>query len=368
MRYPFLIPQLPQPDEWIQFLETSYEARHFANNGPLSQILSRNLEGAYLSRGYKGVLVSSNTLGLQATFHALKLEGKRIAVPDFTFAATLQAILGARAVPVVFDVDRETGELCADSVSAYLNGGGKLDAIVHVRCFGCIRDIEKIKRVARAHELPLIVDAAAALAQPNDYRFGSNHGEIEVFSLHATKVFAIGEGGLIAAPEAIRGKLLAATNFGFLPDKTYEGGTNAKLDEFRCAVGLAMLEKMEGVVALRQQHAAKYIKFFAEADGVRPLCRDINNSWSMFPVLLDKPVSEAVIQNFYDQSIEVKRYYYPGIMAGYVRSSELECVSIENSTYIQNHIVCLPIYSKDTREFWDDLSMRLGAALDVCAN
>lgn len=365
MKYPFLIPQLPQPEEWLPHLEVSYRAGHYSNNGPLSQILGNKMERLYLDSGYKATLVTSNTLGLQSVFHALGLENKKIAVPDFTFAATIQSILNARAIPVVFDVSRKTGELDHETVAQYLIDGNKLDAIVHVRCFGLIRDTERIKELAAQFKIPLIIDAAAALSAPAERRFGSDHGEIEVFSLHATKVFAIGEGGLIAAPAKHHNKIQSAINFGFKPDRTYSSGTNAKLDEFRCAIGLAMTEKIEQLIRYRQQHAKKYIELFKGGDFATPLCKEINNSWSMFPIILNKQISNQIVKCFYDQGIEVKRYYYPGILSGYVSAKDFESFPVPNSEHIQSHILCLPVYSKDISEFWGDMSIKLSAAIEM---
>ena len=75
---------------------------------------------------------------------------------------------------------------------------------MHVRPFGLVRDISPIRDVCIKHDLPLVIDAAAGLGAPSDgAHFGSDYGEIEVFSLHATKVFAVGEGGFIGAPSSI---------------------------------------------------------------------------------------------------------------------------------------------------------------------
>ncbi|MGR3733555.1 DegT/DnrJ/EryC1/StrS family aminotransferase [Pseudophaeobacter sp.] len=83
--------------------------------------------------------------------------------------------------------------------------------MIHVRPFGLRRDLEPTRAVCRAQGVPHMVDAAAGLGNPeNAPRFGSEDGELEVFSLHATKVFEIGEGGFIAAPEAILDRIKAA--------------------------------------------------------------------------------------------------------------------------------------------------------------
>lgn len=350
MLFPFLRPDLPRPEEWVDYLKIAYDQRYFTNFGPLATKLADLMGSAYLASGYSGLLCSSNTAGLVATLQALGMEGCKVALPDFTFAATVQAIYAAGAVPVICDIDPVTWELAAESLEAAFAAHPDIGCVIHVRPFGLVREIESTRVICRSKGVPLIIDAAAGLGAPkDDVTFGSDFGEIEVFSLHATKVFAIGEGGLICAPHGLNQKIKAAMNFGFKADRTYGEGQNAKVDEFRAAIGLAMLEKMDHIVTVRREHAKFYMNFFDGYYQCTVAASPGQTPWSTFPVIFEKPVNAAMVGNFANNGIEIKKYYWPGVMKGYTGKRERYAVDLTVSLSLQDRCACFPVYSDFTQ-------------------
>jgi len=366
MLFPFLKPSLPAPETWVGYLEESYRQKYFSNFGPLATRLSDRMTATYLRDGYKGVVCASNTAGLIAALQALSLAGKKVALPDFTFAATPQAVFAAGAEPVVCDIDPATWELSPESLMIAFDTHPDISCVIHVRPFGLIRDVEAIRAICRAKGVPLIVDAAAGLGAPSDQTiFGSADGEIEVFSLHATKVFAIGEGGFIAAPEVLMKKIKAAMNFGFNADRTYGEGQNAKIDEFRAAIGLAMLERMDDAVSGRRKHAEFYREVFARYPGLSVADQPGPTPWSNFPVAFDREVTSSILGIFADNGIEVKKYYWPGVLNGYKGTRKLHAMPIPISEDLQNRCVCLPIYSEFRSEMGSALEDRIEKSLGM---
>lgn len=365
MKFPFLRPVLPEPEKWVELLSLSYEKRYFSNFGPLATKLEISLADAYLAPNYSAIGVTSNTLGQMAVLQALDVRGKYVVLPDFTFAGTLQAVLGAGGKPVICDVTPETGELCPNSLKTALSKYDDVAVVIYVRCFGFVNDVSSVKEICKSAGVQLMIDAAASLADPKDQKFGSEDGEIEVFSLHATKVFAIGEGGMIAAPNEIKDKIRRAVNFGINPDRTYGDGTNAKIDEFRSAIGLSMLDLIPTLVDFRQQHAERYIELLDEIDGVEILDMPRKASWSCFPILLSVNSREKSSAVFSDHGIEVKKYYWPGLLSAYQGSSHLETVGTPISNDIQDKVLCLPVYSEPLSDFWPNLEVSTRSALEL---
>jgi dTDP-4-amino-4,6-dideoxygalactose transaminase len=100
-------------------------------------------------------------------------------------------------------VSPDTWELDPDALATVLQRY-PASAVVHVRAFGFGRDLADVGAVAARTGARLVVDAAAALGGllPDGTPVG-RAGDAEVFSMHVTKVFGIGEGGAIfAAPES----------------------------------------------------------------------------------------------------------------------------------------------------------------------
>lgn len=364
MLFPFLKPDLPRPEEWTPLLNVAYEQRYFSNFGPLASRLAKEMSASYLAPGYAGVLCSSNTAGLTAVLQALRVAGHKVAIPDFTFAATPQAVFSAGAVPVVCDIDADTWELCPKSLEAAFDEHPEIAAVIHVRPFGLVRDLSAVREVCTLRNVPLLVDAAAGLGAPaSGGKFGSDTGEIEVFSLHATKVFAIGEGGFIAAPESLIPAIKSAMNFGFNADRTYSEGQNAKLDEFRAAIGLVMLDKMDHIVPVRGEHAAFYRELLSEFPECTLATAPGPTPWSTFPVLFEQQVTSQMLGAFSDNGVEIKKYYWPGVMKGYTGKREIHAVDIPVSLNMQDRCACFPVYSDFTVDTGVLLGERIKRAL-----
>ncbi|MFZ7094086.1 DegT/DnrJ/EryC1/StrS family aminotransferase [Primorskyibacter sp. 2E233] len=368
MLFPFLRPALPEPDSWTHYLKVSYDQRYFSNFGPLATELADRMSSAYLKPGYKGVLCASNTAGLVAVLQAMNVYGKKVALPDFTFAATIQAVFAAGATPVVCDIDPDLWELCPKSLGRALQAHPDIACVIHVRPFGLRRDLEPVRAVCREHGVPLLVDAAAGLGAPNHPdRFGSDDGEIEVFSLHATKVFAIGEGGFIAAPADKLAAIKSAMNFGFNADRTYGEGQNSKIDEFRAAIGLAMLQRMAPITEIRARHAAFYDELFAGYDNARVAQAPGPTPWANYPVIFGSPVTKEVIGDFADNGIEIKKYYWPGLLKGYVGPRPVLSVPTPVSLSLQDRCACFPVYSDFTTETGSMMRERIERAAGLLA-
>src|SRR6266513_6417030 len=112
--------------------------------------------------------------------------------------------------------------------------------------------------VCRRYDVPLVIDNASGLdvketPLPNERCF-------EIYSLHATKPFAIGEGGAIRSFASQTEALRRALNFGLRRGSVPSGswGINGKLPEVSAAIGLAALEDFDRIIAHRQATALRY--------------------------------------------------------------------------------------------------------------
>ncbi|HCA27637.1 MAG TPA: hypothetical protein DEP05_08390 [Betaproteobacteria bacterium] len=348
---PFIRPTLPSPEAWLPFLRASYAARYFSNGGPCARQLEAALTQKYAQPQREAILVSSGTSGITAALLALDIHGP-VVVPAFTFPATAQAVLAAGCTPVFCDVSLATWELDPQSLTDIL-ANQTIQAIIHVRAFGFCQDITSIEDIAAAHTVPLLVDAAAALGgRLPQGPYAGGQGLLEIFSLHATKVFGIGEGGVIFAPPGRAAeKIRTAIHFGLENDAVVGRGVNGKLSEFGAAVGLALLANIDDFIAHRAHRARHYASRLAahmalahpEAPGAPP--------WQSFPVLLD-PLDTAlsttqVVAACKDRGLEIKRYYHPAL---HTQRCFASGARLPHSEQLANRMVCLPIYSDMTVE------------------
>ena len=127
-------------------------------------------------------------------------------VPSYTFIASVSAILWAGFEPVFVDVEPDGWHVDPISVERAADRFGESIALI-MSCstFGTLQPddlLTRLRAIAQRIGAPLLVDSAAGFGSTlPDGRHRGCDGDLDVYSFHATKPFAIGEGGLVVAPD-----------------------------------------------------------------------------------------------------------------------------------------------------------------------
>ena len=258
---PLLVPHLPDRHALAPYLEQIDRNRHYSNFGPLNHALEARLTSLFAEHAAHPVHVattSSATLGLELTLHSLGLPpGSGVVVPALTFVASLTAILRAGHVPVIADIDADSW-LITPEIAAEAAAKTGARAVLAVAAFGQPQDTQRWSTFRQQTGLAVVIDAAGA--------FGSQWAEAAdvpvVYSMHATKSLAAGEGGFVASGDRdLVAEVRQLSNFGINLD-THAGlpvghlsqvGSNAKLSEYHATVAHASLDHWPAQAALRQQ-------------------------------------------------------------------------------------------------------------------
>ena len=153
-------------------------------------------------------------------------------MPSFTFAAAAQAALWCGLTPLFCDIDPTTWTACAaDEERLLARHGSDIAVVMPYATFGYDLDLSRYAALTRRCGVPVVVDAAASLgtASADGRGFGTGFAGSVVFSMHATKSFATGEGGIVysADPDAIA-QLRQMCNFGFAAKPAANSAANAK--------------------------------------------------------------------------------------------------------------------------------------------
>jgi dTDP-4-amino-4,6-dideoxygalactose transaminase len=358
IRFPFIRPTLPAPEEWLPFLQPSYEAGWFSNWGPTL----RELEDEIAQRfGRPCVGVANGTLGLTAALLALGVRG-RVVLPSFTFPATACAIALAGCEPVFCDVDEETWELDTGAAEAMVKAGAA--AVVHVRSFGLCRDLGEIEAICSEAGIPLVVDAAAALGGTTASGPVGGAGRCEVFSLHATKPFAIGEGGLVFGDEDLVSEVRRVSNFGLSDGDVVRRGLNAKMDEFSAARGRAMLRRLDAEIAGRAGHAAAYRESL-DPDLVTHPFGPGAPPWQTYPVRVRAAGAQRrAIDELARRGVHARAYYAPAL---HESSAFRSPVQLPVSERLSRSMVCLPTYGDASAAELEELTGLAAESLEAAA-
>ena len=142
-------------------------------------------------------------------------------MPSYTFIASVSAIMWAGFEPVFVDVEPDGWHVDPISVERAADRFGESIALI-MSCstFGTLQPddlLNRLRAIAQRIGSPLLVDSAAGFGSTlPDGRHRGCDGDLDVYSFHATKPFAIGEGGLVVAPDLpTAAEVGSLVNFGF---------------------------------------------------------------------------------------------------------------------------------------------------------
>ena len=367
LRFPFVVPRLPSTERIAHYLQASRAAGHFSNFGPNNDAFEAAVQARH-APGFGVSACTSCTAGLTAALLALGVT-RPVLIPAFTFRATDSAVRAAGLQPVVADVDPATGILAAAAVAPAVRHAG-IGAVLAIRPYGLWTDLSELAAACRGAGVPLVIDNASGFGiAPETAIRHAVPDAVEVFSLHATKPAAIGEGGLMLYPPPLHAAVRAALNFGMDPGtaRARGPGLNGKLDEVRAAVARAMLEDLPARVRQRQRMAATLGRLALGA-GIEPFAtpgEEWRAPWHCFPVLLSPQLdTAAVAAACLHAGLQVRRYYYPAMagVAGALVSATPVCAT-PVSAALAARAVCLPIYDGDRANDADAVWQTFAAAL-----
>ena len=222
---------------WLRRIDAS---RVYSNMGPLCQLFAARLGDHFGAGGDTVLPVANGTLGLVTALLAAGVAaGQRCLLPAWTFVASGHAVRAAGLEPWFVDVDEQSWALTPDLARRQLAAvPGRVGAVMVVAPFGAPLDLAGWERFRQETGIPVVIDAAAGFdtVRPTSLPV--------VVSLHATKIFGVGEGGFILSTDrAFIRDCQRASNFGFLGSRVATiPGTNAKMSEYHAAIGLAGLE------------------------------------------------------------------------------------------------------------------------------
>ena len=161
-----------------------------------SEVASFETEFAGQFGAGHAVAVSNGTQALVLALRAIDLQpGEEVIVPSFTFAATANAVVLAGGVPVFADI--EQASFCIDAGHAATLINQRTKAIIAVHLYGHMAAMRPLARLAAAHGLSLIEDAAQAHgARRDDLPVGAL-SDLATYSFYPTKNMTTGEGGMV---------------------------------------------------------------------------------------------------------------------------------------------------------------------------
>lgn len=336
-------PRLPSADKISPYLTRIDEARWYSNFGPLLKEFESRL-AAYFAVEHDMVTTAGNgTLMLTAILKALNVApGSLCVMPSWTFIATAASAHYAGLIPYFVDVDQNTQALNPQTLKNQLADiKQQIGAIIVIAPFGADIDIAAWDKLSAELQIPIVIDAAAGfdtIGQSSSMQVGTSPIMV---SMHATKVFGIGEGGIALSKDTdLIWKIKSMTGFGLnLEREALILGTNAKLSEYTAAVGLAALDEWEKT---REQWAStrdNYIKYFQQLSIMHTLSPDYVTSTCN--IILPN-IGETVAAQLKSQGIDTRKWWLNGCHKHRAYKHFPRVDNLSNTEWLSQSILGMP--------------------------
>ena len=231
----------------------------------------------------RAITCASGTDALTIALMALGLKpGDEVIVPDFTFIAPAECVAFLGGIPRFADIDPETLQIDPESVRALICP--KTRGIIGVDLFGQCAPFEELRRIADAHGLWVLEDAAQAFgatiisgkplisgdemsAAGTKPRRACTLATISITSFYPSKPLGCyGDGGAIFTSDVeLAEKVRMLANHGSRERYLHETvGMNSRLVALQAAILRVKLRHLEEELKVRRENARKYDEFFAE--------------------------------------------------------------------------------------------------------
>ena len=220
------------------------------------------------------IAMNSGTSALLSGLAALGIgPGDEVIVPGYTFIASISAIIYARAIPVLCEIDKS---LTMDPSDVEKKITKRTKAIMPVHMLGNPCDMNRILKIAKKYNLYVIEDCCQAVGGSYRNKKLGSFGEIGAYSMNWYKIITTGDGGVFATND----KNLYEKAFGF-HDQGHMPlrfgleignrsiiGLNFRINELTGAVALAQLRKLNKIIDTLRYKKSKLKNLIGDMPGV----------------------------------------------------------------------------------------------------
>jgi len=257
-----------------------------------------------------GEVVGTQALALSSGTAALHLglivagvgPGDMVVTTPYTFCSTVHVIEHVGARPLLIDVEPDTLNIDISAVAAAVEEtGGAVKAVIPVHIAGHPCEMDPLLKLAKAHGLAVVEDAAHAFGAA--YR-GRPVGRVEpdlahtaAFSFYVTKNITTGEGGMLTGTGALLDEARLWSLHGMSRDawRRYDIGGSWRYEVLRpgfkynmpdllAALGRVQLSRAENMLQRRREIALAYTAAFADLPELEvPAARtDVRHAWHLY--------------------------------------------------------------------------------------
>jgi dTDP-4-amino-4,6-dideoxygalactose transaminase len=229
------------------------------------------------------IALANGSVALECALKALGIgPGDEVVTTSRTFiaSASCAAMLGAR--PVIADVNRDSQNITAESISRVLTPRTKAIVAVHLAGWPC--EMDDILALARERGIKVVEDCAQAHGATYKGHPVGSLGDVAAFSFCQDKIMTtLGEGGMVTTnSQELWNTMWSLKDHGKSYDAVYHRehapgfrwlhesfGTNWRMTEVQSAVGRVQLSKLPKWLSIRRKYAQMLTDECATLPGLR---------------------------------------------------------------------------------------------------
>jgi dTDP-4-amino-4,6-dideoxygalactose transaminase len=374
MNIPLVRPAPPQLSLAVAELQSLEQSGIFSNFGPVNTLFEQEMLDRFFGGKGACTTVCNATIGLMLAIKDAVGEqpsGKFALMPGFTFAAAAHAALWCGLTPLLCDV--HPANWAADPAAEaemLAQYAGKIAVVMPYATFGYPIDLEHYKRLADQLGVRVVVDAAASLGTCDEHGrgFGSGFAGSVVYSMHATKSFAVGEAGLIYSADTDRiARIRTMSSFGFGEPRTATMvGLNGKVSEVTALLGRLRLLDYDSIMEHRAALSNRYrealpeFQFQLRAPGTQ--------AHQFVPALLPSGLGRrraAIRAALADQGIATGAYFSPHLMEQPYFQKTCVAGPLPVCDDVSARMISLPLFDTMTHHEVDQVVASLQALIDA---
>jgi dTDP-4-amino-4,6-dideoxygalactose transaminase len=208
--------------------------------------------------------VSSGSAALYLALLALKIkENDEVIIPSYVCTAVLNAVLLAKAKPVLADSSAYDFNISAEDIKRKLTRRTKAIIVPHL--FGFPADIKRIC----SYGIPVIEDCAQTVSAGCYGKKTGQWGELSIYSFYATKPFAAGEGGMVLSNNKAYVDFVR-DYIDYDEKKDLKPRFNFKMTDIQASIGRVQLDRFPDFIKQRIRIAKQYSQALKDKQAVLP--------------------------------------------------------------------------------------------------
>lgn len=311
MRFPVNVPKIwgKEKDYVNDCLETGWISSAGSYVNAFESALAKLTNRRYCSS------VTNGTVALEIALQSLELpKGSEVILPNFTIISALPEVLKLGLKPVFIE-PRDYFNVHPEDVLNAITKNTSCIVITHIYCFPVL--MQSIIEYAKSKGIRIVEDAAEMLGQTYMGEPIGSFGDISTFSFFANKNITTGEGGAILTnDEGLFRKITKLKNLGFgEPRFIHESfGTNARLTNIQCAIGLGQLENLQHAIDKKRAIASVYNNNLEESIfQITPRHHEgEENIYWVYPVMMkSKELKDRLLSRLRASGIDTRPFFYP---------------------------------------------------------